>query len=110
MPRITGHLQQRRNWRTWDFSFLIIHPILGIWPRWNNNCSLDWKTIESSQFFVRRGRYSRRGDLVETDILIFFEWFVKVRVTGWEVYWASWEVCCINPEFGRCSLFPSWSG
>ena len=26
------------------------------------------------------------------------------------MYWASWGVCWINPEFGRCSLFPSWSG
>jgi hypothetical protein len=24
------------------------------------------------------------------------------------VYWASWGVCRINPEFGRCTLFPSW--
>ena len=24
------------------------------------------------------------------------------------MYWASWAVCWINPEFGRCSLFPSW--
>ena len=40
----------------------------------------------------------------------FFEWLAKVRAMGWEVYWASWGVCWINPEFGRCSLFPSWSG
>jgi hypothetical protein len=26
------------------------------------------------------------------------------------VNWVSWGVCWINPEFGRCSLFPSWSG
>jgi hypothetical protein len=26
------------------------------------------------------------------------------------VYWASWGVCWIISEFGRCSLFPSWSG
>ena len=26
------------------------------------------------------------------------------------MYWASWGVFWINPEFGRCSLFPSWSG
>jgi hypothetical protein len=25
------------------------------------------------------------------------------------VYWASWGVCWINPEFSRCSLFASWS-
>ena len=26
------------------------------------------------------------------------------------MYWASWGVCWINPEFVRCILFPSWSG
>ena len=41
---------------------------------------------------------------------VVVEWLAKVRATGWEVYWASWGVCWINPEFGRCSLFPSWSG
>jgi hypothetical protein len=40
----------------------------------------------------------------------FFEWLAKVREMVWEVYWASWGVWWINPEFGRCSLFPSWSG
>ena len=40
----------------------------------------------------------------------FFEWRAKVITTGWEVYWASWGVCWINPEFCRCSSFPSWSG
>jgi len=25
------------------------------------------------------------------------------------VYWSSWGVCWINPEFVRCSLFASWS-
>ena len=40
----------------------------------------------------------------------FFELLVKVRATGYEMCWASWWVCWINPEFGRCNLFPSWSG
>ena len=30
MPRLTGHLQPRRNWPTWTSSFLITHPILRI--------------------------------------------------------------------------------
>jgi len=42
-------------------------------------------------------------------ILNFFEWLEKVRAKGKEVYWASWGVCWINPEFGPCSLFTSWS-
>ena len=43
VPRLTGHLQPRRNWPTWASSVLITHPILRIWPRWTNACSLDWK-------------------------------------------------------------------
>ena len=61
MPRLTGHLQPRRDWPTWAS-----HPILRIWPRRNTTRSLDWKkkTIERSPFFVRRGGHLRRGDLV----------------------------------------------
>jgi len=33
MPRLTGHLQPRRNWPTWASNVLITHPILRIWPR-----------------------------------------------------------------------------
>ena len=43
MPRLTWHLQPRRNWPTWASSFLITHPILRIWPCWTTTCSLDWK-------------------------------------------------------------------
>ena len=31
MPRLTGHLQPRRNWPTWASIVLINHPILWIW-------------------------------------------------------------------------------
>jgi len=31
MPRLTGHLQPRRNWPTWASIILITHPILRIW-------------------------------------------------------------------------------
>ena len=41
MPRLTGHLQPRRNWPTWASNVLITHPILGIWPRRTTSCSLD---------------------------------------------------------------------
>jgi len=41
MPRLTGHLQPRRNWSTWASNFLITHPILRIWPRRTTTCSLD---------------------------------------------------------------------
>ena len=41
MPRLTGHLQPRRNWPTWASSVLITHPILRIWLRRTTTCSLD---------------------------------------------------------------------
>jgi len=43
MPRLTRHLQPRRNWPTWAPSILITHPILRIWPRRITTCSPDWK-------------------------------------------------------------------
>jgi len=41
MPRLTGHLQPRKNWPTWASIVLITHPILRIWPRRTTTCSLD---------------------------------------------------------------------
>ena len=41
MPRLTGHLQPRRNWPTWASNVLITHPILRTWPRRTTTCSLD---------------------------------------------------------------------
>ena len=69
------------------------------------------KAIEMSPLFKRRRGHCCRGDLGgRTTFWFFFEWLAKVRATGHEVYWASWGVCWINPEFGHCSLFLSWSG
>ena len=73
MPRVTGHLQPRRNWPTWASNVLITHPILRIWPRRTTTCSLDWKTIERSPFFFRWEDHGCRGDLVgRTTLWIFF--------------------------------------
>jgi len=41
MPRLTGHLQPRRNWPTWPSNVLITHPILRIWPSRTTTCSLE---------------------------------------------------------------------
>ena len=86
MPRLTGHLQPRRNWPTSASNGLIIHPILRIWPSWTTTCSLDWKkTIERSPFFVRRGGHCFRGDLVGRTtcwILFLFVWLAKVGATA----------------------------
>jgi len=41
IPRLTRHLQPRRNWPTWASSVLITHLILRIWPHRTTTCSLD---------------------------------------------------------------------
>jgi hypothetical protein len=41
MPRLTDHLQPRRNWPIWASNVLINHPILRIWPRRTTTYSLD---------------------------------------------------------------------
>ena len=41
MPRLTGHLQPRRDWRTWASNILITHPILRIWSRRTTTFSVD---------------------------------------------------------------------
>jgi len=69
-PLLTGHLHSRRNWPTWVFVALIIHPILRI-----------WKTIESSPFFFRREGLCCHGDLVGRPNLSFFlfEYFKELE-------------------------------
>ena len=51
MPRLTGHLQPRRNWPTWASSILTTHPILRIWPRRTTTYSLDWKKQMKNRHF-----------------------------------------------------------
>jgi len=74
MPRLTGHLQPRRNWPTWASSVLITHPILRIWLRRTTTRSLDRKkkTIERLPFFVRRGGHCSRVGLVGRKTFWFF--------------------------------------
>jgi hypothetical protein len=43
IPRLTGHLQPRRNQPSRCSHFLITNPILRIWPNRTTICSLDWK-------------------------------------------------------------------
>ena len=62
--RLAGHLQPWGKWPNWAYNVLITHPNLRIWRRRTTTCSLDWKTIESSPFFVRRGGHCCRGDQV----------------------------------------------
>ena len=113
MSRLTGHLEPNINWFTWTSIALITHPLLRMWPHRTTTYSLDWKkkAIERSPFFVWRGHLCR-GDLVRrTTFWIFLNGSQKleqrakkcIEFRGEHVFW-------INPEFGRCSLFPSWSG
>jgi len=68
------------------------------------------KTFDRSPFFVRSGSHCCRGDLSgRTSFWFFFEWLAEVRATAQAVYWASWGMCWMNSEFGRCSLFSSRS-
>jgi len=84
MPRLTGHLQPRKNWPTWVSSVLITHPILRIWPRWTTTCSLDWKNNWNVVIFrPTRSLLPRRPGWTDS-LLIFFspEWLAKARATG----------------------------
>ena len=73
VPRLTGHLQPRRNWPTCASSVLITHPILRICSHRTTPCSLDWKkAIGRSPFFVRRRGHCCRGDLVGRTIIWIF--------------------------------------
>jgi len=106
-PSFTGHLQPRRNWlpglsMSWLPTLFSGSGPVGLPP-------VPWteKIIEMSPFFVRRGGHCCRGDLVGRRTFWFFlSGLQKLE----QRYWASWGVCWINPEFDRCSVFPSWSG
>ena len=51
MPRLTGHLQPKRNCPNWVSNVLITNPILRTCPCRITTCSLEWKkTIESRHF------------------------------------------------------------
>ena len=52
MPRLTRHLQPRRNWSTWASNVLITHPISGSGPVRLPPVPWTEKTIDRSPFFV----------------------------------------------------------
>ena len=114
MPRLTGHLQPRRNWPTWASSALITHSVLRIWPRRTTTCSLDWKTIEISgrNFSSDAEVLLMRRPGWTDNLLNFFFWVVcKSYSNGLRsVLSFLGEVCWINLEFCHCSLRASWSG
>jgi len=79
MPRLTGHLQPRRNWPAWASVVLITHPILRIWSRRTTTCSLDWRKNWKVAFFspTLRSLLPRRPD--RTDNLLIFFWVACIR-------------------------------
>ena len=87
MPRLTWHLQPRRNWPTWLSNPLITHHLLRIWPRWTTTCSLDWKNKGKLTIFrpTRRSLLPRRPGWTD-DIKCITN--VKTQVgTKWRVDW-----------------------
>jgi len=74
MPRLTGHLQPRRNWPTWASSVLITHLVLWIWPLWTTTCSLDWKNNWKVTIFHPTWRSLLPRRPVWTDNLLNFSW------------------------------------
>ena len=111
MLELTGHFQPRRNWPTWASSVLITHPIFRIWPRRTTTCSLDWKNNWKVAIFgpTRMSLLPRRPGWMDNILNFLLSGLQKLEQRV-KVYWALWGLCWINPEFGRCSLFPSWSG
>jgi len=83
MPRLTGHLQPRRNWPTWASDVLITHPILQIWHCRTTTCSLDWKNNWKVAIFrpTWRSLLPQRPGWTTT-FWNFFDWLAKVTTTG----------------------------
>jgi len=82
MPRLTEHLQRRRNWPTWASNVLISHHILRIWPCQTTTCSLHWKNNWKVAIFRPTQRSLLPHRLGWTDNLLNFEWVAKVRAKG----------------------------
>jgi len=84
MPRLTGHLQPRRNWLTWASNILIAHPILRTWPRRTTTCSLDWKKQLKGRHFPSDAEVIAVAEtwLDGRPSTFFFERLAKVRATG----------------------------
>ena len=112
MSRHTRHLQFERNWPTWASNALITFLILRMWTHWTLTCSLALKIQLKYRHFLFDAEFIDAAE----DLLcgqppeFFFGYIAKFWATGYEVYAASWRVCWINTEIGRCRLFLAWSG
>ena len=82
-------------------------------PIWLPPVPWTEKAIERSPFFVRRGDHCCRGGLVGRTTFWYFFFFSFLQMLEQrpkKCIEFRGGVCWMNPEFGRCSLFPSWSG
>ena len=74
MARLTGHLQPRTNWPTWASNVLNTHPILRIYSRRTNTCSLDCKNNWKVTIFppTRRSMLPRRPGWTDNFLNLFW--------------------------------------
>jgi len=103
-------LPTQKNWPIWASNVFTTHPTLRIRPRRTTTCYLVWKKqMKVRHFSTDAFVNAARRPVWTGNIRIFFWVACKIRSTGQDVQWASWRVCWINPEIGRCSFFLSWS-
>jgi len=82
MPRLTGHLQPRRNWTNLPSNILIYNPNHRIWNCQSTTCYLDWKKkLKSFQFssdaeVIAAAETWLNG---QPNDFFFFEWFAKLE-------------------------------
>ena len=82
MPRLTGHLQPRRNWPNWASNVFITHPFLRIWPSRTTTYSLDSKKqLKDCHFSSDAEVIAAEETWLDGQTSEFFEWLVNVRAT-----------------------------
>jgi len=83
-PRLTRHLQPRRNWPPWASILLITHPILRIWPRRTTTCSVDWKNNSKIAIFrpMRRSLLPCRPGWTDKLLIFFLSGLQKLEQRG----------------------------
>jgi len=92
MPRLTGHLQPRRNWPTWASNFLITNPTDP--ARRTTTCSLDWKNNWKIAIFcsARRSLLPRRPGWTDKLLNFFLSDTLRGRKPRFvNEYWSEWE-------------------
>jgi len=91
---------------------VITHTILQISLHRATTCSLNWKNKWKVAIFrpTRRSLPSQRPGWTDTLLFFFLSGFQKLEQRAKKRIELRGEFFWINPEFGRFSLFPFWSG